>query len=488
MKGRITPSKALALSLALLGAAALAVGAQEEPLPAGEGGIPKPKRTKTVKPEYPAEAQAQGIRGIVILQVTVDTQGKVVSVDLVRSVAGLDEAAMAAARQWEYEVSKVDGKPVSVRFPEVITFALRLPEIDRQAGIPELRMGAAPAYPKDGRGRATVIAELTLDPSGQVAEAQIVEGASPFSEALLQALRTWRFAAERSDEVLSFRVEARFDQDGDARGRVGLSLSGLRRSEFLAPAPPGEGATAPAPVATPSPAPPAAEPTPAAEPPPASAPPVPASAPPASAAPQPAAVPPAGPSPTPPGHPTPDAIAAPAGGATPVTGAPSPPAPPAVEVITAPTRPPAPVPEVSGVSAIRDVTLEQNVPDLTRGRRPVPPPFARMGALSGKVEVLFSVDAAGQSRVKSASGPDVLRVAAEDTVSSWVFRRTTADRLHLVATIEYAGDVARATVKPQPEEAAPAPAPPGAAPSDSPVPAPTPEPRPSPAEERGERG
>jgi TonB family protein len=460
LRGRIASPKTLVLSLALLGAGALAGRPQEEPLPAGEGGIPKPKRTKTVKPEYPPQAQAEGIRGIVILQITLDTSGKVVSVDLIRSVPGLDEAAVAAARQWEYEVTRVDGKPVSVRFPEVITFALKLPEIDRESGVPELRMGAAPSYPRQGRGNVKVIAELTLDPSGQVAEAQIVRGESPFSEALLQALRTWRFATERPDEMLSFRVEASFvEGEGEARGRVALSASGLRRGEVPAPAPPVPSAPAPAPEESAPPPPPAVE-----------------GAVPAAASPPPSPSPPAlGPSPAPEAGPP----ASPAAeGAPPAAVGPPPPVPPPVEVITAPARPAAPVPETSGVSAIRDVTLEPNVPDLTRGRRPVPPPFARIGGLSGKVDVLFSVDAAGLSRVKSASGPEVLRVAAEDTVASWVFRRTTADRLHLLATIEYAGDLARATVRVQPEEPAPAAAPSPPAPAEPPPPTPPPGPEP----------
>jgi len=481
VKGRIMPSTMLALSLALLGAAGLAGGAQEEPISAGEGGVPKPKRTKTVKPEYPAEAQAQGIRGIVILQVTVDTQGKVASLELIRSVAGLDEAALTAARQWEYEVTKVHGKPVSVRFPEVITFALKLPEIDRQAGIPELRMGAAPSYPREGRGSAKVVADMTLDPSGQVVDAQILASESPFSEALIQALRTWRFATERTDEVLSFRLEASFVEGGGAaRGRVDLSLSGLRRSEFSAPAPREASMATPAPeAAIPAPSPPATEAAPGDAPTPETAD--------APSSPSPPGI---GASPLPPPVPSSNAGPAPATEATPpaappaavppaaVPPSPSPavppsaPSPPPVEVITAPPRPVAPVPEASGVSAIRGVTLEQNVPDLTRGRRPVPPPFARMGGTSGTVEVHFSVDAAGQSRVKIARGPEVLRVAAEDMVASWVFRRTTASRLHLVATIEYAGDLANATVKVEPEEPAPTP---------SPVPSPSPEASPSPA-------
>lgn len=153
-----------------------------------------------------------------------------------------------------------------------------------------------------------------------------------------------------------------------------------------------------------------------------------------------------------PGAPPPGATT-PAGAApSPETpGATAPPAAPAVEVITAP--PPAPPPE-SGISAVRDVNLEPGVPELSRGRRPVPPPFARMSATTGTVEVSFSVSAGGTTTVQAATGPELLRYAAEQVVTSWVFRRTRADRAYLVATFTFGGDKAQAIVRPQSAPAA----------------------------------
>jgi outer membrane biosynthesis protein TonB len=95
------------------------------------------------------------------------------------------------------------------------------------------------------------------------------------------------------------------------------------------------------------------------------------------------------------------------------------------------------------------VALSIGVPDLTKGRRPVVPPLARMSGARGHVEVRFSVDAAGQALVREASGPDLLKVAAEQTVGSWVFRRTSAERLFLVAVFDYKGDTVAASVKPE---------------------------------------
>ena len=77
------------------------------------------------------------------------------------------------------------------------------------------------------------------------------------------------------------------------------------------------------------------------------------------------------------------------------------------------------------------------------------PPFARMARTEGTVEIHFAVNAAGNSSVQSAEGPDLLKPAAAQAVSSWLFRRTTADRLNLVALFTYNGDAASATVRPQ---------------------------------------
>ena len=482
-------SRALAALLLVLAVPGALLLAQEEPLSAGSEGVPLPKKTKHVQPAYPAEALAQWVRGIVILDVVVTAQGKVESASIVRSVPGLDEAAITAARQWEYEPVKVDGKPVRVRVTVPVVFSLALPQLTRQDGVPELRQGVVPAWPAGASGGGQVTAEVTLEPDGRVGVARVLEGEAPWSGSLLAALKTWRFALPPEDEVLSFRVEAEFISRGSEH-KVQLKAAGLQRSGLLGePAPP-PAAAPPAPVAAPAvppvattpavaapapvPAPPAGPAT-ATEPPasapargPAPAPPAPAPpapAPPAQA--PPAQVPPAqapvSPSAAIPrqGEATPPPAVAPAASAPPATAAP--PAAPPVEVITAP---PPPVPPENGVSAIRDVTLEPGVPDLTRGRRPVAPPLARMTGATGTVEVSFSVSAGGTTSLQSATGPEILRPAAEQAVSSWFFRRARADRAYLLAVFTYAGDKTSAVVRPQPAPpAAPAnttpPAPPG---------------------------
>ena len=153
---------------------------------------------------------------------------------VIRSVPGLDEAAIAAARQWEYEPTKVDGKPARVRLTVPITFALALPRLQRQPGVPDLRQGANPAWPAGASGGGRVTAEVTLEPDGRVGVARVLEGDAPWAGSLLAALRTWRFAPPPEEEVLSFRVEADFvAARGSDPARVDLKATGLQRSGLL---------------------------------------------------------------------------------------------------------------------------------------------------------------------------------------------------------------------------------------------------------------
>ncbi len=220
------------LALLLLGPALLC--AQEQPLAAGSDGVPVPKKNKHVQPTYPQEALAKGIRGIVILDLVIDTEGQVAEMHVIRSIPGLDEAALAAARQWRYDPVEVDGRPVSVRLTVPITFALKLPELSRDRGIPEIRQGVTPAWPQDTRGGGQAAADVTLDPDGRIGMARILEGQEPWSNSLLQALRTWRFRPPREDASVSFRVEAEFvPGPGSDPGRVELRLTGLRETALL---------------------------------------------------------------------------------------------------------------------------------------------------------------------------------------------------------------------------------------------------------------
>jgi TonB family protein len=464
---------------------------QQPPPAAGSDGVPVPRRVRSVQPVYPPEAAAAGLRGIVVLELTIDTAGKVVGVRVVRSVPPFDEAAVAAAHRWEYEPVTVAGRPSPVRLTVPVTFSLRLPEVDRQPGIPELRAGGAVQYPANGKGKASAAVTLTVSPSGDVLEVQPVAGEGPFVEALQGAARSWRFAGIEGEETASFRLEGVFSPgESGSPGRVDLRLTGFQRelpvtaSAKVAMAAQGAAlsATSSAPSAPPVDPSKAASPSASSE--------VPTSSP-APDSPNPQAGPTSSPSNAPVAAPSPDSAdpqekpqpAAPGAGessggsarpkpgepvaqrspsgpvsADSIGGAPaaagvaaaSPnvrPSTPAVETVSAPP-PPTRIIE-AGASAIRDIRFDGQVPDLVRGRRPVSPPLARVSGVSGDVTVSFSVDAAGITLVRSIEGPEIFKKGTQDLVASWVFRRLSPERIFLSAVVSFKGDTASAVIRPQ---------------------------------------
>jgi TonB family protein len=86
--------------------------------------INPPKLIKLVNPVYPEKARKQGLEGIVILSAKTDENGKVIDTMVLRSIPGLDQAAMDALKQWVYEPLLIDGKPRKVIFTVTVRFTL----------------------------------------------------------------------------------------------------------------------------------------------------------------------------------------------------------------------------------------------------------------------------------------------------------------------------------------------------------------------------
>jgi TonB family protein len=89
------------------------------------GQIKEPARTKYVPPVYPPIAQQAKIQGIVVIEAIIGTDGKVREARVLRPVPMLDQAALDAVRQWEYEPTLLAGKPVSVIMTVTVSFTLK---------------------------------------------------------------------------------------------------------------------------------------------------------------------------------------------------------------------------------------------------------------------------------------------------------------------------------------------------------------------------
>ena len=87
--------------------------------------ITAPVRRRAVNPVYPQIARAGQIQGNVLLEATIDLQGRVSGVQVLRSVHPiLDDAAIAAVRQFEYSPGLRNGTPIVSKIQVPISFRL----------------------------------------------------------------------------------------------------------------------------------------------------------------------------------------------------------------------------------------------------------------------------------------------------------------------------------------------------------------------------
>ena len=105
------------------------------------GDIAFPRMTVSAQPRYTDEARKAKISGTVEMDIVVLADGTVGDVTVTKSldkVHGLDQAAIAAAKQWKFRPSvDASGKPIAVIVPLKMDFKL-----DDRAGLPSVAMRA----------------------------------------------------------------------------------------------------------------------------------------------------------------------------------------------------------------------------------------------------------------------------------------------------------------------------------------------------------
>jgi TonB family protein len=183
--------------------------------------------TRKVDPIYPAKARRAGIQGDVWLDLIVLAGGSVKSVTIARSldtVYGLDQAAIAAVRQWRYP-PLTDGRssrpplravvsfrlpnaPPPVAAPAVEAFgkgAFRPSGFDPRVARPTLVHRVAPVYTSAGlRARITGTVELeavvlTDGTVGQVRVVKSLDKPTGLDDQPAGAAREWTFEPGKLD-------------------------------------------------------------------------------------------------------------------------------------------------------------------------------------------------------------------------------------------------------------------------------------------------
>jgi protein TonB len=89
------------------------------------GNIRPPVKTQSAEPVYPTTAMAAGIQGVVIVEITIGTDGVVSDARVLRSIPLLDQAALDAVRQWRYAPTLLNGAPTPVIMTATVNFALQ---------------------------------------------------------------------------------------------------------------------------------------------------------------------------------------------------------------------------------------------------------------------------------------------------------------------------------------------------------------------------
>ena len=99
-----------------------------------------PPKIRHVDPVHPEEARQARIQGVVIVQITVGTDGRVSNSRVIRSIPLLDQAALTAVKQWVYDASAIKA-PVTLTV--TVPFGVAVP----QATIATPPARPAPAGP-----------------------------------------------------------------------------------------------------------------------------------------------------------------------------------------------------------------------------------------------------------------------------------------------------------------------------------------------------
>jgi protein TonB len=79
---------------------------------------------KQVQPKYPRNALAMHLQGAVQLEATINKEGNIVNLKVLKGDVALASAAMDAVRQWRYKPYYLDRVPVDIQTQITVNFKL----------------------------------------------------------------------------------------------------------------------------------------------------------------------------------------------------------------------------------------------------------------------------------------------------------------------------------------------------------------------------
>lgn len=94
-----------------------------KPLVQSEG-VMAARLVHRIQPDYPEIAKLMRLSGLVHLRAIIGTDGSVQQLEVLSGNPMLAQAAKAAVRQWRYEPTRLNGRPVEVETSITVTFVL----------------------------------------------------------------------------------------------------------------------------------------------------------------------------------------------------------------------------------------------------------------------------------------------------------------------------------------------------------------------------
>jgi TonB family protein len=171
------------------------------------GDIKAPHKIVDVLPLYPEEARASMAKGVVLLDVTIAADGSVADTRVLRSIQLLDQAAIDAVRQWKFEPTLVNGRPVAVQMLIYINFVPPMSGPVHVGGAiraPRKIVDVKPIYPEEARAAqvsGVVIVQVIIATDGLVSTTHVIRSIPMLDQVAIDAVRQWKFEPTLVNDV-----------------------------------------------------------------------------------------------------------------------------------------------------------------------------------------------------------------------------------------------------------------------------------------------
>jgi TonB family protein len=177
------------------------------------GGVSPPRLHYKVEPKYSDEARAARLAGKVMMKVVIGTDGKAHDIQVLHSLGlGLDEKAIEAVSQWQFEPGTKGGEPVRVFAQIEVNFRL----LDNPQGVPwhlgrvefhlppevsrpVIKKGPSPHVAGDSSS-ATATLTFNINETGTPDNIQIEKTSDEdWASSVTAVLREWKFTPASKD-------------------------------------------------------------------------------------------------------------------------------------------------------------------------------------------------------------------------------------------------------------------------------------------------